>query len=303
MFGYVRAYVPELKVREHEYYRAAYCGLCRSYGRCAGCFFRLSLSYDFVFLALVRIALAGERPEFKYRRCAAHPAKKRNEMLPSPQLDFCARVAALLTYHKLRDDLSDETGLRRLGAKMALISAMGIKRRAAAELPGLDERIKSGIDELKRLEAKRVASVDLPAEVFGGMVEDMLSWGLDDKPAAVARQIGRHVGKWLYIADALDDYTDDIKLGRYNPFACLYQNRGLGEAELEGVRAALTHELIEAEFGFNLIDYNCDTLRGVISNIIYCGMPRRIDEIIKPGGRAQPRGIGENLPTSADTDF
>ena len=29
MFGYVKAEIPELKVREKEYYRAIYCGLCR----------------------------------------------------------------------------------------------------------------------------------------------------------------------------------------------------------------------------------------------------------------------------------
>ena len=28
MFGYVRPYKPELKVREYEMFRAAYCGLC-----------------------------------------------------------------------------------------------------------------------------------------------------------------------------------------------------------------------------------------------------------------------------------
>ncbi|MGI6167269.1 MAG: DUF5685 family protein [Eubacteriales bacterium] len=282
MFGYVRVYEPELKMREYEYYRAVYCGLCRSYGKCAGCLSRFALSYDFVFLALVRIALVGEKPEFEQRRCAAHPARKRNQMLPNPQLEFCARAAVLLTYHKLRDDVSDETGLRRLGAKAALLPADRVRRRTADTLPGLDERIAAGIGELMRLEAEKVASVDLPAGVFGGVVEDILSYGLEDKPAAVARQIGRHIGKWLYIADALDDFADDIRLGRYNPFACLYQNRSPNEAELAGIQSALTHELIEAELGFNLIDYGCDTLRGVISNIIYFGMPRRIEEIMKP---------------------
>ena len=34
MYGYVRTHAPELKVREQEYYRAVYCGLCRTMGKC-----------------------------------------------------------------------------------------------------------------------------------------------------------------------------------------------------------------------------------------------------------------------------
>ena len=32
MFGYVKPYIPELKVKEYEFYRSVYCGLCRSLG-------------------------------------------------------------------------------------------------------------------------------------------------------------------------------------------------------------------------------------------------------------------------------
>ena len=32
MFGYVRPYRPELRVREDEYYKGTYCGLCKAMG-------------------------------------------------------------------------------------------------------------------------------------------------------------------------------------------------------------------------------------------------------------------------------
>ena len=47
MFGYVKPYVPELKVKENEFYRATYCGLCRALGRKSR-FLSFTLSYDFV---------------------------------------------------------------------------------------------------------------------------------------------------------------------------------------------------------------------------------------------------------------
>ena len=57
MYGYIKAYAPELKVREQEYYRAVYCGLCRTMGKCTGQCSRLTLSCDVTFLALLRLLL------------------------------------------------------------------------------------------------------------------------------------------------------------------------------------------------------------------------------------------------------
>lgn len=295
MFGYVRVYNPEMKMREYEYYRAAYCGLCRALGHCTGCASRLALSYDAVFLALVRMALSGERPEFVRRRCAVHPTKKRLEMKPGEQLDFCARASALLTYHKLRDDRSDERGLRRSRAAAGLILARPARRRAAAALPGLDGRIEDILVELSELERGRCESVDRPAALFGAITEEILAYSLEGDTAAVARKIGRHIGKWIYIVDALDDLAHDVERGRYNPFSCLWGGE-IPAASRESVRAALTHELIEAGLGFDLIDYSPfedDTLRGVISNIIYIGMPRRADDIINSGRTREDRAADE----------
>ena len=36
MFGYVKTVRGELRIREYEYYRASYCGLCRAMGKCTG---------------------------------------------------------------------------------------------------------------------------------------------------------------------------------------------------------------------------------------------------------------------------
>lgn len=283
MFGYIRVYSPELLMRENEYYRAAYCGLCRAYGRCTGCGSRFALSYDFVFLALVRIALTGESVGFEPRRCAAHPMKKRSGMVQNAQLEYCARAAALLTYHKLCDDVRDESGTRRLRARMALLLARGMRRRAAAALPGLDGKISAALDTLAELEREKTASVDIPAEVFGRITEEILAYGLDGDSERIARRIGRHIGKWIYIADALDDYPDDVKRSRYNPFASLWGD-GMTKESRESIRTALVCELQAAECAFDLIEYGgChgDTLSGLVSNIIYRGMPRRVDEILK----------------------
>lgn len=277
MFGYVRAYAPEMKMCEYEYYRAAYCGLCHAMGKCCGNCSRCLLNYDFAFLALVRIALTGEQPELRRTRCFVHPIKKRLKMVQRGQLDYCARASVLLSYHKCRDDLADERGLRRFRARVLLLLMKPMYRRASRALRSLDEAVSAELEVLSGLEKQRCASVDLPASSFGRLTADILSFGLEGGAAATAKQIGFHIGKWIYIADALDDYPEDKKKGHYNPFLELWRD-GISPESREGILAALKRELMDAELGFNMLEYGDDgRLRGVIENIIYCGMPRRAE--------------------------
>lgn len=283
MFGYVRAYSPEMKMCEYEYYRAAYCGLCRAMGRCTGCASRCMLNYDFAFLALVRMAIVGETPEFKKKRCFVHPTKKRTEMVQQGQLDYCACASVLLSYHKVRDDIADERGIRRFGARMLLTFMRRMYKRAAKKVPGLDESIAAELDTLSDIEKQKCASVDIPAESFGRLTSSILCYGLDGANSAIARQIGFHIGKWIYIADALDDYDDDSKSGKYNPFCELWGD-GIPDASRRDILAALKRELMQAELGFDMIEWGDDgRLRGVIQNIIYCGMPRRAERLGEGG--------------------
>ena len=82
MFGYVKPYAPNLLVREHEFYKATYCGLCRTMRKSTGALSALSLSYDLVLLVLVRTLYeedktvrfrsrrrAGRRYDIASRRC------------------------------------------------------------------------------------------------------------------------------------------------------------------------------------------------------------------------------------------
>ena len=130
MFGYIRVNAQELRVREYECYRALYCGLCKHMGKCTGQCSRLSLSYDFVFLAAVRIALSKEQITAKKKRCLLHPFRPRKCVTDSPALAYCANASALLTYHKLADDIADEKGLKKLRALLAKPFFAGAYRKA-----------------------------------------------------------------------------------------------------------------------------------------------------------------------------
>ncbi len=292
MFGYVRVESPELKVKEYECYRATYCGLCRAMGKCTGQCSRLTLSYDVTFLAVCRMALLGESPRYEQKRCFVHPLRKRNVLVRNETLDYCSGAAAILTYHQLCDDLADERGGKRFRARLAQPFASKWRKRAAKQgLAALDEEVAAGLARLSAIENEKKSSVDEPAAVFGDILARIMAHGLPESEARIAEAAGRAIGRWIYIADALDDAAEDEARGRYNPFLLLYGHVPTAE-EREGIEIALKNELFDAESAIDLIDFTCEDLKSIVYNILYLGMPHRIEKINRAGeeGREKEKG-------------
>ena len=280
MFGYIRTDTPELRVRENEYYRAVYCGLCRAQGKCTGQCSRMTLSYDIAFLALLRIAAEGKQTEIKRGRCIAHPFRKRAYVAYCEPLAYCAYAAAILAYGKTVDDINDEKGFKRFKALLAKPFAKGMRKRALKEYGELDIRVFEGLKRLSDIEKKRLPSVDTPADAFGDILADILSFGLDGDNFKIMRNIGKHIGRWIYIVDAADDLDEDIKKERFNAFACLYGGE-IPSDERKSVYDSLKLELLSAEPAFDLVDYgDLPHIEGIVSNIIYSGMPKVAEQVI-----------------------
>ena len=233
------------------------------------------------FLALLRITLEKHAVVSEQKRCLAHPLKRRNSMKQNPALRYCAGAAALLSYHKIIDDLSDEKGIKRLRAMLARPFVAHARRKAITtlSLKELDQAIATGLAELSALERSATVSVDLPAELFGSILADIMSHGLSGSEARVASAFGMAIGKWIYIADALDDWQDDQKKERYNPFLLLYGGKLPTEQELQGIKNALKNELFCAEAALDLVDFHIPDIENIVQNILYSGMPERIEQI------------------------
>ena len=153
MFGYIKPNIPELKVKDNELYKATYCGLCRTMGKCTGCASKFTLSYDFAFFALVRMALEKTKAQVKMRRCMVHPFKKRPIMEMNSVLEYSAKSSVILTRLKLKDNVNDSHGISRLKAKIVGLVSIFFKKTDKSLLP-LEEKIKECIDSLATLENK-----------------------------------------------------------------------------------------------------------------------------------------------------
>ncbi len=281
MFGYIRTDTPEMRVRENEYYRAVYCGLCRAQGKCTGQCSRFTLNYDMVFLALLRLAIYGRGVEVKRGRCMAHPFKKRAYIAKCEPLEYTAYASAILTHGKIADDINDERGTKRLKALIAKPFTSHMRRKALSKYSELDKKVYSGLQRLSEIEKQRLQSVDIPAEAFGDILADILSFGLHGTDEKIMRNIGKHIGRWVYIIDAADDIDEDIKKNRFNAFACLYDGN-IPSEEKETIANSLKLELLAAEPAFDLMEYNeLYDIEAIISNIIYRGMPKIAEKVLK----------------------
>ena len=276
MFGYVKPFPAELKVKEHDFYKSIYCGLCRSMKKHTGGVSVCTLSYDMVFFALVRLAFGNTDVKLRRRRCEAHPLKSRPMADDCPELEYSARVNALLVYFKCIDDISDEKGFKKLFYRAALPYAKRMKKRAAQKK--LEQSIISEMETLSKLESENCPRPDEVADTSGRMLGTLAGYGLDGDKKLLAYQLCFHIGRFVYLADAADDYRDDVKNGRYNPFRYAFGSEK--EAEdffCSGLSDVLNLELCEAEKALALIERDGrETILNCIDNIIHEGMESRI---------------------------
>ena len=276
MFGYVKPDVKELLVKEHEFYKSTYCGICRSMKKHTGALSTVTITYDSVFLALVRMAyIPDSELGSSMRRCVAHPLKKKCMLTDNSAIEYTARAFAILSYYKMQDDLSDE-GL----AKRMLVSATRpilSSAKKKADLGPLAEIVKDRLEKISAIEKERLPSIDAPAELFGELLGEIFAYGLEGSDRIVTYECGFHLGKFILLADAIDDYEEDRKTGKYNPFVIAYNGAELTYENKQNVKTSLLIECKKLENAVNLIPFeNKITIENIVRNIIYLGLTKRI---------------------------
>ncbi len=277
MFGYVKPVIPELLVKEYEFYRATYCGICHAMKKHTGSLSRITLTYDSVFLALVRMAFIpdGDIKTGK-KRCAPHPVKPRVYLCENEAIRYTADAFAILTYHKMLDDLSDEGLGKRLSVSMLRpVSKSACRRAGRKDLAGI---VKEKLDKISSLEEERCESVDIPASVFGELLGEVFAYGLSGSWRLISYQCGYHLGRFIYSIDAIEDYDEDRKSGNYNPYVLLYGGADLTNENRQSVKCALLLECRELEGAVNLLPFGKKiTAENIVRNIIYTGLRKRME--------------------------
>ena len=291
MFGYIKVNKPELKMREYEQYRAVYCSLCQALGKRYGFAARMTLSYDFAFLAMFLMALSDDEVLFETGRCPFRPFKKRLmcQSFAHDALTYAADTAVLLTVHKLSDTVCDERFFKRMGARILRLLMRRDYKKAQHRRPEEADAAAAFMAAQTALEEAKIMSVDAAADPTATLLSLFAAscFSEDHEWHETAARFGYQLGRFVYLADAADDLQDDARNGRYNPF--LKETDELNEQALEERRLFAEQVL----HGATAVCCECyeqlpiQRFDGILRNVLYEGMPSVIYQICYPEERRE----------------
>lgn len=285
MFGYVRPYQAELKVKEYRQYRAIYCQLCRTMKKEYGLLSTFSLNYDCTFYAMLALSVSGTKVCEQTAVCAANPLKKcRYLAADGEEYKRAAALSVLLTYHKLNDDREDEGFLKAVGCKMLLPFVGRKAEKAAAEYPGLAKAAEEAMLCQKKAEDEQL-SPDACAEPTAHLLETIFAELSSGGQALALGQFGYYLGRWVYLMDAADDLEEDRKKKRFNPFVNRFNLAGDEPLSAEAMREAekACNEVLNATVAriippMQLLEL--ENFGPVIENVVKFGLPELQREIL-----------------------
>jgi hypothetical protein len=216
MFGYVNANWKELPKERQKRFGAVYCGVCRRIREQSGNLSRLGLQYDAAFLGLLLMSLYEPEETSGPNACMLHPIAKR-PWVDNPCIAYAADMNVALAYYKCLDDWQDDK--KRSAKTMAGILGRQMPRIEKA-WPRQCAAISRCIRELSRLEQENCPSPDETANCFGNLLAELFVVQ-EDFWAPTLRELGFHLGRFIYLLDAAVDFEKDKKRGRYNPYLAM----------------------------------------------------------------------------------
>ncbi len=281
MFGYVLPLRPELKVKENEAFQGYYCGLCKAIKHNYTNAARLMLNYDCAVLLLLLSSMSPEMPTVVREKCVASPLKKKT-VVKSGEARYAAAINVLLGCAKIEDTARDE---HRLTAGALSLFYRRVNARAKADFPETARSFETHLAALEQLEIQGTDSADAVAGEFGQLLADAFAlapFGFVKETAKKSLwHFGYNLGRWIYLADALDDLEKDWKGKSYNvflkrPFTDISALRGSIREEAE---FSLHYSLSEACKAYELLDIQRD--KPLLDNIMYLGLAKKTQEVLK----------------------
>ncbi len=263
MFGYIKPFIPSLRVCEHELYRAVYCGVCHALGENYGAAARMTLSYDFTFAAMLYASLHKGVYEVEKSACPFNPLRKRAALKKCEAADFSCDAAMILLWCKNIDNIEDSSFFKGLFYK----SVLPFTRACAEKAELRNQKLFSSIADLpnrqKKAESDDSFTLDSVCDPTASTLADVFSLMSEDESIKrILSRLGYMLGRYIYICDAIDDYKKDRAKGSFNPF--------MDELDCERAKNLLNNSVAEACLAYGLLPKG--EFSPILDNIMYEGL-------------------------------
>ena len=269
MFGYVLPSAARLTEEDKSRFGGVYCGLCRTLGARYGQAARMILNYDFTFLAVLFWPQEEGNP--LHGGCMVHPIAGRDYFPENNALALAADESVILAWWQIQDALADP-GKGKMKYRAASGALKGAFCRARERRPAFDGTVRRQLEELRRLEEAKCASLDEPADAFARLLSAAAEAAAEPVKRRVLEQLLYHLGRWIYLVDAADDLAKDFASGNYNPLLCHFslEKGELTEAARESLTVTLDHSIRLMAAAFELWDFG--VWRSIIRATVYEGL-------------------------------
>lgn len=281
-------------VKDEKLYQALYCGMCKSIKEGSGQMARTALTYDMAFMSALVHNLMNVDVVVKKRRCALHPLKRRYMALPDETSILLGCINTALAYYKLLDDKADgdKKGL------FAFLYKRGYKRTLKKH-PRAAQIIAAQLKAQSQIEGKGSAIIDEACEPTAAMMRELSDYILGDMADAHTSGLFYDIGKWIYLADALDDYDKDVKKGRYNVLYNAFKRNTKAEAvTANGEEINFLFNSLFADMREHLAGVKFHFNHDLTDNIILLGIPAKTRALVYGRCGQGKRPEGELLPES-----
>lgn len=286
MVGYIKAYKPELKVKDYEAYKGIYCSLCKQLRKSYSPFAQLFLSYDLAFLLVLKMAISSECPSFKVKRCHYNPLVKCN-CCDNEEIVLCADLSIIISYYKVKDNIRDSKTLEKMAMYLLLPIITLMHNKAKRRIPDFEKAIADAMSEQAKIEENEHTTIDKAAEPTARALSAIFTMRESDaEQKAVLERLGYMLGRWIYIVDAVDDLQDDIKNNTFNPFKSNISDMASMQQKelfLKYAGEVLSTTAGEAVLAFELLETT--RFRDIIENVMFDGLTKVADEVLGKYGR------------------
>ena len=188
----------------------------------------------------------------------------------------------MLTYHKLRDDLSDKGFGKKLIAAVLLPFFSSARKKAGRLYPDMDKKLAKAMKEQGRIEKERTASIDKAAHPTGAMMSAVFSpLGRDREQRELLSRFGYLLGRYVYLCDALDDLEGDVKSGSYNPLCVMFYNDNDNGTARKKAKKYCTDSVMLTLGDLAEVYTKLQPVKhkDIIDNVIYLGLKNSFSEV------------------------